>query len=114
MGSALAIWSDKHRDAKGSWTTDFAKSQFVSYLFNLLYLITYLSYLIIFCGFFMKDLVTALVTRRDWEVGIGPSIPRSSLGMARALDEGFSSSSSRTDLLVSDMQSASLTQQAEL
>ena len=61
MGSVLAIWSDKHHDAKKSWTTDFAKSQFVSYLYNLLYLITYHSYLIIYCGFFVKDQVTALV-----------------------------------------------------
>ena len=40
MGSALEIWLEKHHDAKGSWTMDFAKSQFVSYLFYLLYLIT--------------------------------------------------------------------------
>ena len=30
IGSALAIWLEKHQDAKGSWTTDFAKTQYVS------------------------------------------------------------------------------------
>ena len=53
-------------------------------------------------------------TRRDWEVGIGPSIPRSSMGMARALDKCSKSSSSRTNPLVSEMQSTLSSQQAQM
>ena len=45
-------------------------------------------------------------THRDWKAGIGPLIRMSSLGIIRALHEGSSSSSSRTDTLISKMQFA--------
>ena len=59
----------------------------------------------------MRDV---LGVRRDWEVGLGPSIPRSSLGVAQTLDGGSSSSSSQTDPLVAEMRAQMDAQQAEL
>ena len=59
----------------------------------------------------MRDV---LGVRRDWEVGLGPSIPRSSLGVAQTLDRGSSSSSSHTDPLVAEMRAQMDAQQAEL
>ena len=59
----------------------------------------------------MRDV---LGVRRDWEVRIGPSITRSSLGVAQALDIGSSSSSSQTDLLIVEMRAQMDAQQAEL
>ena len=51
---------------------------------------------------------------RDWEVGVGPSIPRSSLSVVQALDRGSSSSSSQIDPLISEMRARMDAQQAEL
>ena len=51
---------------------------------------------------------------RDCKVSLGPSIPRSSLGVAQTLDRGSSNSSSQTDPLVAEMRAQMDAQQAEL
>ena len=55
--------------------------------------------------------------RRDWYVGIGPSIPRSSYLLAQAQDDSSSSGSSSRrvpDPLVSELQAALAAQQAAM
>lgn len=60
---------------------------------------------------------TVLGQRRDWYVGIGPSIPRSSYLLAQAQDDSSSSGSSSTrvpDPVISELQAALAAQQAQM
>ena len=59
----------------------------------------------------MRDV---LGVRRDWKVRIGPSIPRSSMGVAQALYRGSSSLSFQTNPLVAEMRAQMDAQQAKL